>query len=297
MQNQNNLNEKKAQVKKAFSNLFVVVLFLIFIIVFVVGFYFVKQFLYQKKLDSAIVLTKSSPVHYVDSVVLWLETVNNVNFVNKKNNSLVYLWQNKPKGSFTQVNKNNQPIYNEFGINNLPSLYFERKSFMTDLSFQNIAQSATIFVVMKPSKSIGNKTILSKSDEKTNFRFLINVKEKDYNYQFCLFADQEKCFTAKSINTQDEISTQIVSIVADSYNNNKNGLQLFVNGDFLSGFITADSFFAENDSPLNIGRTLTQNQVATDYFDGFVGEIIIYNKALNDLQRKLIEDYLKKKWL
>lgn len=198
------------------------------------------------------------------------------------------------KRIFTQVNKNNQPIYNGFGINNLPSLYFERKSFMTDLSFQNIAQSATIFVVMKPSKSIGNKTILSKSDEKTNFRFLINVKEKDYNYQFCLFADQEKCFTAKSINTQDEISTQIVSIVADSYNNNKNGLQLFVNGDFLSGFITADSFFAENDSPLNIGRTLTQNQVATDYFDGFVGEIIIYNKALNDLQRKLIEDYLKR---
>ena len=272
-------------------------MFLIFITIFVVGFYFVKQFLYQKKLDSAIVLTKSSPVHYVDGAVLWLETVNNINFVNKKNESLVYLWQNKPKGSFTQVNKNNQPFYNEFGINNLPSLYFERKSFMTDLSFQNIAQSATIFVVMKPTKSLGNKTILSKSDEKTNFRFLINVKEKDYNYQFCLFADQEKCFTAKSINTQDEISTQIVSIVADSYNNNKNSLQLFVNGDFLSGFITADSFFAENDSPLNIGRTLNQNQVATDYFDGFVGEIIIYNKALNDLQRKLIEDYLKKKWL
>lgn len=297
MQNKNILNEKKPQVKKAFSNLFFVILFLIFIIIFAVGFYFVKQFLYQKKLDSAVVLTKSSPVHYVDGAVLWLETVNNVNFVNKKNNSLVYLWQNKPKGSFTQVNKNNQPIYNGFGINNLPSLYFERKSFMTDLSFQNIAQSATIFVVMKPSKSIGNKTILSKSDEKTNFRFLINVKEKDCNYQFCLFADQEKCFTAKSINTQDEISTQIVSIVADSYNNNKNGLQLFVNGDFLSGFITADSFFAESDSPLNIGRTLNQNQVATDYFDGFVGEIIIYNKALNDLQRKLIEDYLKKKWL
>ena len=84
MPNKNSLNEKKPQVKKAFSNLFFVILFLIFITVFAVGFYFVKQFLYQKKLDSAIVLTKSSPVNYVDGAVLWLETVNNINFVNKK---------------------------------------------------------------------------------------------------------------------------------------------------------------------------------------------------------------------
>jgi hypothetical protein len=58
-----------------------------------------------------------------------------------------------------------------------------------------------------------------------------------------------------------------------------------------------NSFFAKSKSPLNIGRTLNQNQVATGYFDGYIGEIIIYNKALSDLQRKLIEDYLKNKWL
>ena len=284
--------------KKAFSNLFFIVLFLIFITVFAVGFYFVKQFLYQKKLNSAIILTKSSPVNYIDGLVLWLEAVNNVDFIDKENNSFIYSWQNKPKGSFTQVNKDNQPIYSRFGINNLPSLYFERKFFMTDLSFQDISQSATIFVVTKPSDSLGRKTILAKSNDKTNFRFLINIKKENYNYEFCLFESQEKCFITKNITkeTQDEISTQIVSIVADSYNNNKNGLQLFVNGVFLSSFITNNSFFAESKSPLNIARTIDQNNVATGYFDGYIAEIIIYNKVLSDLQRKLIEDYLKEKW-
>ena len=289
----------KAQIKrKAFSDLFFIILFLIFITFSVVGFYFIKQFIYQKKIDSAILLTKSSPVNYIDGAVLWLETVNNAGFIDNKNNSFVYSWQNKQKGSFSQVNKSNQPIYSKLGINNLPALYFERKSFMTDLSFKNIVNSATVFMVMKPINVLGRKTILSKSDDKTNFRFLINIKEENYHYEFCLSADQEKCFTAVNLNkkSQDEISTQVVSIVADSYNDNKNGLQFFVNGDFLSGFITADSFFAKSDSPLNIGRTINQNQVATGYFDGYIGEIIIYNKALSDLQRKLIEDYLSKKW-
>lgn len=293
------MKTKKAQIKrKAFSDLFFIILFLIFIIFSVVGFYFIKQFIYQKKIDSAVVLTKSSPVNYINGVVLWLETVDNVNFIDKQNNSLIYSWQNKPKGSFSQVNKNNQPIYSKLGINNLPALYFEGKSFMTDASFQNIVKSATIFMVIKPTNMLGKKTILSKSDDKTNFRFLINVKEKNYHYEFCLFAEQEKCFISNYLNkkTPDEISVQIVSIVADSYNDNKDGLQLFVNGDVLSSFITADSFFAESTSSLNIGRTLNQDQVATGYFDGYIGEIIIYNKALNDLQRKLIEDYLKNKW-
>ena len=293
------MKTKKAQIKrKAFSDLFFIILFLIFIIFSVVGFYFIKQFIYQKKIDSAVVLTKSSPINYINGVVLWLETVDNINFVDKQNNSLVYSCQNKPKGSFSQVNKNNQPIYSKLGINNLPALYFERKSFMTDASFENIVKSATIFMAIKPTNMLGKKTILSKSDDKTNFRFLINVKEKNYHYEFCLFAEQEKCFISNYLNKKksDEISVQIVSIVADSYNDNKDGLQLFVNGDFLSSFTTADSFFAESTSSLNIGRTLNQNQVATGYFDGYIGEIIIYNKVLNDLQRKLIEDYLKKKW-
>jgi hypothetical protein len=293
------MKTKKAQIKrKAFSDLFFIILFLIFIIFSVVGFYFIKQFIYQKKIDSAVVLTKSSPVNYINGVVLWLETVDNVNFIDKQNNSLIYSWQNKPKGSFSQVNKNNQPIYSKLGINNLPALYFEGKSFMTDASFQNIVKSATIFMVIKPTNMLGKKTILSKSDDKTNFRFLINVKEKNYHYEFCLFAEQEKCFISNYLNkkTPDEISVQIVSIVADSYNDNKDGLQLFVNGDVLSSFTTADSFFAESTSSLNIGRTLNQDQVATGYFDGYIGEIIIYNKVLNDLQRKLIEDYLKNKW-
>ncbi len=296
------MKTKKAQIeRKAFSEMFFIVLFLIFIIFFAVGFYFIKQFIYQKKIDSAIVLTKSAPAHYIDGVVLWLETVDNINFIDKKNNSSVYSWQNKPKlsslGSFSQVNKNNQPTYSKLGINGLPALYFENKSFMTDIFFKDIVESATVFIVIKPTNMLGKKTILSKSDDKTNFRFLINIEEEKYHYEFCLSADQEKCFVSKHLNkkTQDEISAQIVSVVADSYN--KNGLQLFVNGDFLSSFVTADSFFAKSKSPLNIGRTLNQNQVATGYFDGYIGEIIIYNKALSDLQRKLIEDYLKNKWL
>ena len=102
------MKTKKAQIKrKAFSDLFFIILFLIFIIFSVVGFYFIKQFIYQKKIDSAVVLTKSSPVNYINGVVLWLETVDNVNFIDKQNNSLIYSWQNKPKGSFSQVNKNN----------------------------------------------------------------------------------------------------------------------------------------------------------------------------------------------
>ena len=285
--------------KKAFASLFFLLSFLVFLVVFVIVFYFIKQFLYERKLNSAISLTKSSPVHHLDGAILWVETVNNASFLDKKNNSAVYVWQNKPKGSFAQTNQNNQPLYTTAGINNLPALYFNKRAFMLDLAFQNIAQSATIFVVTKPNASIGKKPILSKANGQTNFRLFVDMQKDNYHYEFCLFADKEKCFISKKLNkpTQNQISTQIISVVADSYNNNKSGLQLFVNGDLLSDFITADSFFADSKTALNVGRAINENQVVTGYFDGYISEIIIYNKALSFLQRKLIEDYLKKKWL
>jgi len=285
--------------KKAFASLFFLLSFLVFLIVFAIAFYFIKQFLYERKLNSAISLTKSSPVNHIDGAILWVETVNNNDFLDKKDNSKAYIWQNKPKGSFAQINQNNQPLYTTAGINNLPALYFNNRAFMLDLAFQNIAQSATIFVVIKPNASFGNKPILSKANGQTNFRLLMKMQEKDYHYEFCLFADQEKCFVSQKINkpSPSNLTTQIISIVADSYNNNKSGLQLFVNGDLLSDFITADSFFADSKTALNVGRAINENEVVTGYFDGYIGEIIIYNKALSSLQRKLIEDYLKKKWL
>jgi hypothetical protein len=285
--------------KKAFSRLLFLLLFLVLLIVFAITVYFVKQFLYHKKLDLAIMLTKSSPVNHIDGSVLWVETVNNNFLINQENKSLVYIWQNKPKGSFAQTNKNNQPIYTLSGINNLPALYFDKKMFMVDLGFQNITQATTIFAVTKPTVAIGKKPILSKANNQTNFKLVLNMKKENYHYEFCLFADKEKCFISQEIQktSEDEVATQIVSVVANSYNNNKSGLQLFINGNLLSSFTTTDSFFADSKTALNIGRTVNENEVVTGYFDGYIGEIIIYNKALSALQRKLIEDYLKKKWL
>ena len=46
-----------------------------------------------------------------------------------------------------------------------------------------------------------------------------------------------------------------------------------------------------------IGAAYYGPSIISEYFDGHMGEIIIFNRALNDNEMDDIEEYLQKKWL
>jgi len=274
----------------------ILLIFLFFALLAFAVFYFWQQFLYQKNLDDAIVATKSAPVNHIGKPLLWLETTSNDSFANKKDDDTIHAWQNK--GAFMQKSLAQQPLYKTKAINNLPALYFDDRSFMVDSNFSDLAEKATIFLVLKPSNKQGKQTILSKISNEINFSFSINNKIGNYNYELCLQNPQKKCFISKSIDFDKQIGSQIISILIDSYNYNKGSIAIFANKKLVSSFASGSAFLGEAKSPLNLGRNIDANQVVANYFnDGYIGEIIIYNQFLSDLQRKLIEDYLYKKWL
>jgi len=73
------------------------------------------------------------------------------------------------------------------------------------------------------------------------------------------------------------------------------GKKIYLNGiEKLSSSDTTKATVPSNDFLVKIAyfdRSWTQN-----YYTGFIGEIIIFSKALNDSERSDVEKYLLNKW-
>jgi hypothetical protein len=68
--------------------------------------------------------------------------------------------------------------------------------------------------------------------------------------------------------------------------------EIFINGTSIGNLTTTDASLDEIGHNFDIGRFTS---ATTQYFDGHIGEIIIFNRSLKADERKEIESYLSKK--
>jgi len=169
-----------------------------------------------------------------------------------------------------------RPIYKADAFSDLPAILFtssqyftSRNFFLYDLISQ---QEATIFMVQQlqsansaiPISTGNNKMSFGYSSSKMQFSFAGSAITES---SASLKKDKNRLFSA--IKTADKIKI---------YKNSK---------------IIADT---THSSSIDENSFANQTTLAVGNIDGYLGEIIIFSRALKEKEKKSVEDYLIKKW-
>lgn len=177
----------------------------------------------------------------------------------------------------TQTTAGNRPTWRNGtnGQNGLPVASFNGSS--SWLTFSAMSLTAfTIFVVAKNNDTTNGSIVLGRS---TGTAYYLYIAPSFYRLEFdtsATDADATRtngtafgCFTAKFSGSQSDVYNDSQSTTATK--TGLSGKTLFIDR---IGYYTSSQYL----------------------MDGFIGEIIIYNSALNDTDRTAVRDYLKSKW-
>jgi hypothetical protein len=245
---------------------------------------------------SAKAQTKSSPAALIDDLVFWLETTSDQSFnpTEAVDNTEIGTWYNitpsviaKTSNSATQSTLANKPKYiAKSSINNLPAVRFDGSNdFMSyDGSFL-VKNSYTIFVV-EMRRASGNMFILGgdasvAAGANFHFGYFVGNTFRAGNYGSSAYLDY-------AIGAFSSPVARIHTFTLDTTSGEKY---------WLNGGTTADSTNVSGTTTLSsyasavIGRNESQF-----YYNGDLGEVIIYSRALDDTERQDVERYLVKKW-
>ena len=218
-------------------------------------------------------------------------------------------WRDKSGNNYhvTSMSAARKPAYKLYAKNSLPTIEFDGSNDMLNRSSFNIANIAdldetTLFTVYKynsPTHRVspvswhtnGNAnsrfTIYAPSEgSEVGFHFKNNANSGYVGYTPTFMSDIEDKF---NILTMNRCPTQ-----SQCASNNQN---IWVNGDFKVGGNKTPVFTSSEQGTLSIGAWYNSSSGDPSvYMNGEIGEVIIYNKAITDEERILVEEYLSAKW-
>ena len=260
--------------------------------------------LYKKyRLSNAQSFTQSSEINGIDGLVLWLDVTSNKSLTNSlgstnlKDGDLIQSWksqilQSKNVFDFTQSLSAKQPTYKEKGINGLPTLFFKYSATATLISQLGLAHNFslspsefTIFSVIQPIfNTVTTKQFLSFKGA-SGRGFILNKKNTTYLTTVSnalSFQTWSGSAWSESVATGMKLSTpMLATAMRDSANSTA-----YRNGTAGSVITANYEINSETNSFFYIGGG----------FDGYISEIIMFDRALSSEDRQLVEAYLVKKY-
>jgi prepilin-type N-terminal cleavage/methylation domain-containing protein len=238
-----------------------------------------------------------------DNLILWLDAANKNSFSQDIiDQDQISYWKSvnflDTTYKITQNNQTNMPTYHEYGINNLPAIYFDGNDFLL--------------------KNNLNSQLTKNKSEITIFTVLTLEGYSAYIYD--LYNPSTNILFSSQINNNYSSTSSNIKLSYGSTNdasNSSNHESLFDKDKFLkpqiitmirrndiSQILVNNSNFGNNSSSNN--SNLPNNVVADFYlgsknnsslfFNGYIAELIIFNKGLSDDQITHINKYLSKKW-
>ena len=279
--------------KKAFS-LIELSIVLVIIGLLVAGITQSSRLVQKFRISTAQTLTQSSPVNGIKNLVAWYETTSKASFDSTIDNGVaISSWYDiSPtvnKSDATQTAAANRPVYTENDINSLPTLKFTATSSQfLDLPDGTIPYNNspyTVFIVAKAGEQcsgtvtcglIGSGTV--SNNKQNSFRYMTGGQG---------FAN----FWSGPTNATTSVSLSTYSPHIVTFYYNQKARRIIFNGleQTLMGALTINN--AATQSSNTIG-----NIHGTEYLNGTIGEIIIFNRALMAEEIDSIESYLGKKW-
>lgn len=257
---------------------------------------------YSSRLSSARSITSKSAVPEIEGLVAWYETSLPDSFipVESVKDSQISEWRDiSPSSIAAQRNKltrtaSSSIIYKTDGINNLPSVHFKGSGNFTLSGFyQGTLPQSTIFIVFTPYTITSQIMLDSTSSPQTAIsmasqnQVLLDAGSCDTSCSYTLTANNPASFT----NANDYI-------LAAYFNNTSS--QAFLNDtNSRLGLDTSDSspdgLLAAGSNAMH-GIKVGGKYNGSLYFTGLISEIIIYNRPLQQQERREVMKYLSAKY-
>ncbi len=251
----------------------------------------------NSRLSSAKSLTTSSPVASISGLSLWLETTSQKSFddADKVDGNGVGNWYDINPTTLNPINvsqatSNDRPSYLENGINNLPTLKFDGAN--DSLSKDNIlgasltgANLISVFLVEKKYQPALSIAFTWWYGGVACNRFAVLAYPSTVYFQAFGCGVTNSSLVSSTINLTGQ--AKIISGIR-AYNS----MQLRVNGQLVSS--RSDS--TNTPDIAQTGLLEIGAQSSSSWFDGEIGEIIIFNRALSNIERDSVEQYLSTKW-
>lgn len=290
------ISQKIRKNKKSAFSLVEISVVLVIIGILVTGIIGGQALMNYGALSKARALTNSAPVSAIEGVKLWLETTSKKSFDVAVIEGLeVQTWndinpQGLAKKNATQSTATQIPTYKTSSIDGLPTMRFDGANdflILPDGTFPPSNSSYTVFIVGKTSSGAG--TLLAAGDyglPNVGFATFYNAGQVNDGWD-------SSSEVAASVGTYDINSPRILTFKYD----NSSGRTIYVDGNVASS--AAGNALNTNRATLaadnRIGSSV-QLGINGSFLTGDIGEIIVFNVALDNIDRASIENYLSQKW-
>lgn len=282
-------NKEHSNKNTAFSliELSIVILIIGLIVIGIVG---GRKLVSLSNLTKARTLTNSSPVNATENLILWLETTSKDSYDSiPTDGQIISTWQDLNQQSKVKksATAGNGPTYTENGINGLPVLRFNGSSnYLVSATNVNYTTypNMTIFIVYTFYSGGGTIQAFFGQDDANWDRFILPQLNTVGNSGVSKGSNITNTPNISKFNTP-----QILSVVLQ--NGVTNGSTIYING--TSNTVFTESHNNTGTTSIGIGAINPSGQypVKAD-----IGEMIFFSRALSDLERQEIENYLSRKW-
>jgi len=256
--------------------------------------------LQDARLSAARMLTQSSRVASIKGLSLWLETTseNSFSVAEAADGETISSWndinpQANLKNNFTATGVA-KPIYKTNIMNNLPAVLFDGSNDYMDSTYNFARDSGvTAFAVVKPVAVTTLHYIISSMP--TSFGpgyFKVNLANNtNLNIYYTAYN------AGLIITSLPPLANQNYLIEAVDTGANAT---IYVNKTkYTSSNVTTTSNYGIS-NPIEIGACYAGSMDCpggrTGYFNGYVFELIVFDRGLTEKERLSVENYLAKKW-
>lgn len=253
----------------------------------------------KAKLRSARALTQNSPVNVISGVTLWLEPTlpqslqNSALSYNVKDGDSIKNWYDiNPSDMQFTATIGYAPTYKLNGIGGLPTLFFDAASNATSGKALSISRNDnfetstfTLFVVTQALEQTSDwGTVIMSRDGTAGDLKGYNIYKQNTNATWQFWTGY-----ASSWNQTTATIEFNKPAILTAYRSS-----------------TQAKFYKNGGTPNTLSASYTPNtsssafcigyNCSTLYYDGYISEIIYFNRALSDNERKSVENYLSKKY-
>lgn len=281
--------------KSAFSLTEIVIVIVILGIV-MAGIVASKDIVTEAKVRTARSVTQNSNVRGIDGIALWLETTLEDSFdedvdATSATDNKVDNWyditpdaEKSARSNASQPTAANQPALIANAINGLPALVFDGSGDYFSNTILRLGSNMSIFAVATiNSYGVFRRIINSYNDGYFFFG------SGDSNTQFAAFYGNGGGWNNTNTFGSDATLTPNTPYILS------NTLSGTVSNGYVNG-VNVGTATENNGKNFSTGYIVGQMSSGGQYWDGYIGEIIIFNRALSDTERKQVEAYLSKKW-
>lgn len=247
----------------------------------------------SSRLASARSLTSKAPIPNISGLTAWFEASHKNSFLGNQSfdSANISEWRDiSPSSIISQKNKltktaNVNTTYAIASINKVPAVNFKNNDKISLNNFyQGSLSRATICVVFRPNFSPTSTTIILIDSYLNQSAFYLGIKNNAVNLNAGIDANTASVTNpAAFINGRDYVTCAIFNgTQSGAYVNNA----LSLAG---GGYISAGT------NAMN-GLTIGSDRSGSFAFNGFISEVIIYNRPLKLQERRDVMIYLGKKY-